>query len=164
MATDLRMEKHANPVLGVISAYLYDAIGDQDSIRRMAFFYVQHDQAIPYDIAFLADLSSHGSSTDRHRAVIVPALQAREPRTPGEAQVSWTTCATPEVRGFVGGHMPWMRRGWPFIAGTMTDPENRIAGGLSESLPREVLPATFTTVSYRGGIELIDLLHLEEAS
>ena len=56
LAVELRQGKHADPVRGVISAYLYDSVGDLESIRRMAYYYIQHDQPIPYDIALLARL------------------------------------------------------------------------------------------------------------
>lgn len=162
MATKLRMQKHANPVLGVISAYLYDAIGDQESIRRMAYFYLMHDQAIPYDVAFLADLWSQPAddgSTDR--VAIVPKLNEREPRR-GEENLSWTTCETHEVQGRIAGHIPWMRRGWPFISGTLSDPESLLTRILGEGLDREVASSTFTTLSARGGAELIRMLNLKE--
>ena len=48
--------------MGVISAYLYDAIGDMKSIRRMASFYAKYSQAIPYDIALLGGL--HGQRSE----------------------------------------------------------------------------------------------------
>jgi hypothetical protein len=47
---------YIDPLVGVISAYLYDSIGDIDSIRQMAFYYAKAQQAIPYDIALLASL------------------------------------------------------------------------------------------------------------
>jgi hypothetical protein len=56
LAVELRHGKHADPMRGALSAYLYDSIGDIDSIRRMAVFYIQHGQPIPYDIAMLGQL------------------------------------------------------------------------------------------------------------
>lgn len=163
LATDLRMMKHANPVLGVISAYLYDAIGDQESIRRMAYFYVYNGQAIPFDIAFLGDLlPREGFKDPRQRFVTVPAISERKPGTSREGQEWWTTCATPKVRGEIAGFVPWMRRGWPFIAGTAA--EGALALLVGEGLPEPLMAGTFTTLTSGSGRTLVDLLQLEEAS
>ena len=113
LAVRLREWKHADPVLGVISAYLYDATGDIDSIRRMASFYVQHGQAIPYDIALLGGL--HGGRTEHGFVVEVPEVKEREPRTDAERDKPWTHCRMDATRGLVGGLWPWMRQGWIFL-------------------------------------------------
>src|SRR6185503_14302977 len=102
------------PVLGIISAYLYDSIGDIDSIRRMAFYYTIHSQPIPYDIAMLAQLRGEWVSSDVLLAH-VPAVSERDARTEAEKRNSWTHLATPAAIGEVGGFWPWMRQGWPFL-------------------------------------------------
>ena len=43
-----------NPLLGVIAAWLYDAAGDRDSVRRLTMLYAEHRQPVPFDIALLA--------------------------------------------------------------------------------------------------------------
>ena len=159
LATHLRMIKHVNPVLGVISAYLYDAIGDLDSIRRMAFYYVQHRQAIPYDIAFLADLWSRDRG-DGVLEVDVPAQPQRQPRTQHEAQFVWTTSATQAVKGLIAGRIPWMRQGWPFLA-SPTESERMMAGGIAD-VRSELMPSKFSTLKAQGGHHLISLFGLKE--
>ncbi|MDR6859880.1 caspase family protein [Variovorax guangxiensis] len=158
LATDLRMLKHVNPVLGVICAYLYDAIGDQDSIRRMAYFYVQNYQAIPYDIAFLADLASQEHPDGRLRA-IVPPLPEREPRTEHEGEFQWTTTSTPAAEGSIGGRVFWMRQGWPFLA-SATPSETAMGSGIAD-LIQGLLPTPFTTLDDAAGRKLITYLKLE---
>ena len=118
-ALDLRQDKHADPVRGVISAYLYDSIGDVDNIRRMAFYYVQHSQPIPYDIALLAQLE--GERRDGLLWATVPRVKARAPRTERETGFQWAYGETPEAAGFVGGLWPLMRQGWSFLADPADD-------------------------------------------
>lgn len=113
LAIELRQGKLADPVRGVISAYLYDALGDVDSIRRMAFYYVQHGQPIPYDVALLAGLGG-GPVGDTLRAH-VPATKSRKPRTPAEERFDWAWSATPDIDGVVGGFWPWLRQGWAYL-------------------------------------------------
>jgi len=113
LAVQLRKWKHADPVLGVISAYLYDAIGDIDSIRRMAAFYAQYGEAIPYDVALLGGLTGHRTASGF--LVDVPEVQKREPRTNAEAGQSWTHCHMAAQKGLVAGFWPWMRQGWIFL-------------------------------------------------
>jgi hypothetical protein len=158
LATDLRMLKHVNPVLGVICAYLYDAIGDQDSIRRMAYFYVQNYQAIPYDIAFLADLASQEHPDGRLRA-IVPPLPEREPRTEHEGEFQWTTTSTPAAEGSIGGRVFWLRQGWPFLA-SATPSETAMGSGIAD-LIQGLLSTPFTTLDDAAGRKLITYLKLE---
>lgn len=158
LATALRMIKHVNPVLGVLSAYLYDAIGDRDSIRRMAFYYLQHQQAVPFDIVFLADLPAHDRG-DGVLHVTVPALPSRQPRTAVEANFVWTTKATPQRTGLVAGRLPWLRRGWPYVA-TPTDAERLMTGRLAELMPA-LAPSLFTAMEAIGQSTLVALLNLE---
>ena len=112
-AVRLCRNKHADPVLGVISAYLYDAIGDIEAIRRMAGFYAQEGEPIPFDIAFLAGLT--GRMTDQGFHVDIPPVAAREPNTDAEVGAPWTHCAMPPLSSFVAGLWPWMRQGWVFL-------------------------------------------------
>src|SRR5262249_29119752 len=113
LAVGLRKMKHVDPVLGVISAYLYDSIGDIDNIRRMAFYYVQHNQPIPFDIALLGQLK--GEWRDGSLWAQVPMVSKRKPGTKAEQQNLWTYSATPPTSGKVGGYWPWMRQGWAFL-------------------------------------------------
>lgn len=113
LTVQLRQSKHVDPVLGVISAYLYDAIGDVQSIRAMAYYYAVLGQAIPFDIALLGQLEGRwdGSKLEAH----VPAVPKRTPRSPEEKAFTWTHEATDATSGAVGGLWPWMRQGWAFL-------------------------------------------------
>jgi hypothetical protein len=113
LGVQLREWKHVDPVLGVISAYLYDAIGDIDAIRRMASFYAQYNEAIPYDIALLGGL--RGVRTERGFVVEVPEVKERRPRSDAEWKRSWTYSRMEARSGLVGGLWPWMRQGWVFL-------------------------------------------------
>jgi hypothetical protein len=159
LAIELRQGKHADPVRGVISAYLYDAIGDTDSIRRMACFYLQHDQPIPYDIALLAQLpgTRHGETL---LSATVPPVRAREPRTKREAQFEWTHSATPEQTGPVGGLWPWLRQGWGYLDDPAADGSTLVLPGLIE-LTRQLTTGRFATLSTEGGHQLGELFHLQ---
>jgi hypothetical protein len=151
-AVDLRMMKHANPVLGVISAYLYDSVGDRDSIRRMAWFYVQHDQAIPYDIAFLAELLVLGLDENQLR-VEIPATMRRKANTASEKDHAWVTRATPKAEGWVAGRWPWLRQGWPYVADP-SEAERMMTSGVEPAL-KGLLSAPFTTMNADAGHALI---------
>lgn len=157
LAAKLRRWKHVDPVLGIVSAYLYDSIGDIDSIRRMAFYYVQHEQPIPYDIALLAQI--RGGRTDSGLWVKVPAIKKRRPRTETEEKFKWTFEATPEVEGAVAGFWPWMRQGWTFLDDPAEDGSTLILPGLIE-LIRHVRPARFATLDTDGGKRLAELFGL----
>jgi hypothetical protein len=82
IADGLRDEKHANPMIGIVCAYLYDSVGDSDSLSRLCHFYVQHRQGIPFDLALLSggrirksekgegwEITYAAASEDKERAV-----------------------------------------------------------------------------------------------
>jgi hypothetical protein len=77
LAAQLREFKHVDPTLGVISAYLYDSIGDVENIRRMAGFYVDNGQAIPYDIVLLAQVETQWSDSHSQLEVSIPYVPYR---------------------------------------------------------------------------------------
>ncbi len=148
LAAEIRQWKHSDPVLGAISAYLYDSIGDVESIRRMAYFYVLNHQPIPYDIALLAHL--RGERYDNGLlSVLVPAVAARKPRTNKEKRHDWTHSATETVTGEVGGFWPWMRQGWALL----DDPDDGSALIHSElaALIPNLTTGRFATLNAEGG-------------
>jgi hypothetical protein len=115
VADDLRFAKHADPIIGIVCAYLYDMVGDSDSISRLCHFYVAHDQPIPFDIALLGNgrldredgvdgwiLRYEGASRD----------SARE--RSGVPDYLWRP--TPGGVGKVGGMVPLIRSGWSRLA------------------------------------------------
>jgi Caspase domain len=162
LAAELRHEKHADPVRGVISAYLYDSIGDVESIRRMAFFYLQHDQAIPYDIALLAQLEGE-KREDGLLWATVPAVPERAPRTEKESGLGWTHSATEQRTGVVGGFWPWLRQGWAFLDDPAEDGSTLVLPGLIEAAD-DLTPARFTTLHHSGARRLADAFGLRDST
>jgi hypothetical protein len=158
LAAELRQQKHVDPVLGVISAYLYDSIGDIDGIRRMAAYYVANYQPIPYDIALLAQIVTH--TRDDLLWAEVPAVGRREPRTDTEQAHAWTFAATPACGGVVGGHWPWLRQGWVCIDDPLDVETPMIRPGL-ETLIQHLAPGRFTTVDRAGAERLAAMFRLE---
>jgi Caspase domain len=157
LAVHLRKEKHSDPVLGVISAYLYDSIGDIDSIRRMAFYYTLNRQPIPYDIALLAQLQGH--RRERSLWAHVPAVPERKARTQAEQINEWTFLATHESEGEIAGFWPWMRQGWPFLDDVAEDGSLLVHHGLPE-LTRYLTPARFSTLTSTGANKLAKIFKL----
>jgi hypothetical protein len=157
LAINLREMKHVDPVLGVISAYLYDSIGDTDNIRRMAFYYVDHNQPIPYDVALLAQI--RGEWQNGLLRAFVPAVRECKPRTEAERAVGWTHCATPATVGLVGGFWPWMRQGWAFLEDPTNIESTLIHTGLVE-LICHLTSSRFTTLNKDGGRELAKIFNL----
>jgi hypothetical protein len=114
LAADLRHEKHADPMLGVICAYLYHAIADYDNIRRMARFYAARHQAVPFDLALLGVMEvTHG----KHGALQlhVPEVKARQSRQHGPALPDYATQATSATLASIGGRCPWLGLGWDYV-------------------------------------------------
>jgi hypothetical protein len=111
MADDLRVAKHANPIIGVVCAYLYDAVGDSDSISRLCHFYVAHSQPIPFDIALLSN-----GHLDRKEGVDGWLLRyeaaSRDPARERIGAPSYLWRATEGGTGEVGGMTPLIRAGW----------------------------------------------------
>jgi hypothetical protein len=152
-AVELRQLKHFDPVLGAVSAYLYDSIGDVDSIRRMAYAYQSQGEPIPYDIALLGQLEGHESTVGLH--VDIPEVPARDPRTEKEARFGWTYGKTRRAQGTVAGCWPLLRQGWEFF-----EDSPLVMPGLVE-LTRHLTPAPFATLDAHGAARVAALLGLE---
>ncbi|MCE5983772.1 hypothetical protein [Pseudomonas sp. LF19] len=114
LAADLRHEKHVDPMLGVICAYLYRATADYDNIRRMAYFYAARDQAVPYDIALLGAMQV---TRDKHGALQlhVPAVKACQSRQDAPVLPDYATQATTATLARIGGRCPWLGLGWDYV-------------------------------------------------
>jgi len=158
LAVLLRQYKHADPVLGVISAYLYDTMGDVESIRRMAYYYLSRGQSIPYDIALLGLL--HGWERNGQLWASVPPVPERKPRNALEAKRDWTHVATPGIDGYVGGNWPWMRQGWVFLEDPTDEESTLIAPELLNAMPY-LTSGRFATFERRGAIILAHRFGLE---
>jgi len=152
-AIRLRQGKHADPMLGVIAAYLYDARGDIESIRQIAWFHAQRNQPIAFDLALLGRLPVRQYANGRLLAT-VPAIKGRSARTKLEADLGWTTRATPEDTAPVAGQFPWLRQGWLLVE---DDAEGLCMPGLSD-IGKNLLKAPFTSLPRRGGEMLARLI------
>jgi hypothetical protein len=157
LAARIRTEKHVDPMLGVFAAYLYDSIGDVGSIRRMAHYYVEHQQPIPYDIAILAQI--RGQQRGDLLLARVPRVAARKPRSDAERQYRWTYEETSAGEGVVGGAWPWLRQGWAFLADP-TDRESTLMRPGLARLTKQLARSRFPTFGSPGGLELAKLFAL----
>ena len=130
MLLDYRMGKHANPMLGIIAAYYYDAIGDIDNIRRMASFYPENNQAVPIDVAIMCRLplkftEHYGLSMD------IPAVVESARPFPNAPNFLW--CARLARASRIGGLAPVLLAGWRFL-GIMPDGARRLIDRFAEDL------------------------------
>jgi hypothetical protein len=161
LAVELRQLSYIDPTRGVIAAYLYDAIGDVGSIRRIAYYFAVEGRAIPYDVALLADLTGH---RDGERLIVdVPAVAAREPRSDAEQAVAWAWQATSATTGIVAGRWPWLRQAWAYLDA----PEDGAADAASPlvdpaliEIRDHLLPGRFTTLKRAGAERLCRWLGL----
>jgi hypothetical protein len=150
LAARLRDAKERDPVRGVIAAYIYDALGDRDSVRRIAWHLRKARVPVPYDVALLGRLTATKSRAGPVE-VEIPETPPRTPRSPEENNRSWTFDATPAARAFVAGAFPWLRQGWSLLDDE--DPSDLVIGGLAK-LRTELLASPFTTLTARGGERL----------
>jgi hypothetical protein len=145
----LRDAKEQDPVQGVLAAYIYDAQGDIESVRRTAFYLARAGIPIPFDIAILGRLPAAWVSPGLMVADI-PATGKRQPRSANERTRSWAFEATDKVeRADVAGVFPWLRQGWALLD-EGDGPQPFLLSPLSE-IKDELLPTPFTTLSHRGG-------------
>jgi hypothetical protein len=163
LAACLRDEKAQDPVRGVIAAYIYNSLGDLDSVRRVAYYLARAGVAVPYDVALLGRLNASRSSLGVIE-VEIPETAPRMPRSPKEESRQWTVSATPRVvpndplfRACVAGAFPWLRQGWVLLE--EEDPSELIIDGLSE-LRGQLLPSPFTTLTPRGGYLLQEMIEV----
>lgn len=115
LAARMRDGKHANPIIGAVAAYLYRQISDFDNLRRMAYYYVHHEQPIPFDIALLGQMDVYAEKGTYFARVPAVTRSEREPgRNPLPAYVS---SDTPAVTGPLAGRCPWLTLGWDYPPG-----------------------------------------------
>lgn len=151
LAAKLRDGKHDDPVLGALAAYAYARAGAIDEVRRTTFFYGYYSQPAPFDAVLLARVPIERDAAGYWAAI--PAVPARDCRSPSERTRAWTYEATPPIRVRVGGGFPWLRQGWALLEDDFR-PEFRklfrYAGALR--------PSTFTTLAPEAGEELASKL------
>ena len=147
----LRYSKRADPTLGVLAAWLHDAVGDVANIHRTAFFYAARGEPIPFDIALLGRLPAKRDA----KGIVRLRIPATEEDTHRDSEPSYMWRATPSAEGVLAGAFPWMRQGWARL-----HPDGRpdlYPAGLAE-LSGHLLRAPFTTLDPAGGAALVKLL------
>ncbi|MCB9098702.1 MAG: caspase family protein [Anaerolineales bacterium] len=154
VAQRLRYSKHADPTLGVLAAWLHDAVGDIANIHRTAFFYAERGEPIPFDIALLGRLPARRDA----KGVVHLQIPATEEAAHRHGEPGYMWRSTPATEGILAGAFPWMRQGWSRLhPDGQTDLYPR---GLSE-LSDHLLPAPFTSLDRTGGTALVELLFRE---
>jgi caspase domain-containing protein len=160
VATRIRTDKHVDPMLGSVAAYLYDTVGDRDSIRRIAYFFVTESQPIPFDVALLADVK--GILRDGRIHVEIPAVSQRSPRTDGEATHPEYFSRTPVVNdAVVAGGFPSLRQGWDLLDTTRRFPVHRAVVEVART-HGALQPFAFTTLGSEAGATLARLIDRQE--
>ncbi len=156
VAAKIRTGKHIDPMLGVIAAYLYDSVGDRDSIRRIAYFFAASMQPIPFDVALLADLQ--GVSVNGRILADIPEVSARSSKTEDEALHQMLFQATPAITAApVSGGFPWLRQGWDLLETAQYLPVHPSIIA-SAKTGHALLPFPFTTLSEAAGAKVADLI------
>lgn len=114
LAAGVLHEQRADPMLGVICAYLYRAVADYDSIRRLAYFYAEHDQPVPFDMALLGamQVTLEADGTPRLQ---IPAVKARPVQPKASRTADPVSRATPAMQAWIGGRCPWLGLGWDYV-------------------------------------------------
>ena len=112
-AAELRANKHRDPVLGVISAYLYRAAADFDNIRRMAYYYVCNAQPVPFDIVLLGEMKVRRKRGGGF-TVVIPEVKARD-EDAERGLPTYAFARTPADEGTVAGWCPWLGIGWDYV-------------------------------------------------
>lgn len=146
----VRLQKHNDPTLGAICAYFYESLGDVESLRQMAYYYISHNQPIPFDIVVLAALPVR--RVDSKLVASVPATKPRNPLSEWEREHPWTFRATEAAEGSVGGLWPWMRRGWAFLD---DGPSNLVDPVLIQAA-KHLTSARFSTLRSEGAALLAE--------
>lgn len=155
LVQQLRRAKHADPMLGVLAAYLHDAAADLANVHRTAYFFARRGEPIPFDIALLGQLEARRDADGLVR-VSIPAVaeDAGARNMPG-----YMKRATQAAGGVLAGAFPWLRQGW-----TRLDPSGQpglYPAGLAD-LAAHLSPAPFTTLDAAGGERLARLLFAED--
>jgi hypothetical protein len=147
LATQLRYDKHVNPVFGAIAAYCYDVTGDLNSIRRMAAYYGLRGQAAPYDVVFMGMIENDGAMAH------VPEVPRDARRRKGKPP-HWLTEPTSAEDVRIAGRCPWLRQGWDFLSAP-EDTELPLVDGL-DRFRASLTASVFTTLNRDGGEALTE--------
>jgi len=151
LADAMRDEKHDNPLTGIISAYLYDLVGDSDNLARLCYFYAERGQGIPFDIALLS-----GGTLERAGFGWEVTFRATpDDKNRQRRQQPWYAWGnTPEGRFRVAGTTPLLRIGWRHLS-AQPDRTLRAFSRLADSLSASSIA---TLIGHRAGVRARQLL------
>ncbi|MBD1549579.1 hypothetical protein [Roseibium aggregatum] len=123
MAARMRYLKHADPLYGIAAAYLYDRIGDLNSIRRMCLYYARYKpetgtppQGIPFDIAMLSRLPFDWESGKPGFRVDIPEIPEDDEADREELPTFAWQAMEGEQAATVAGLAPVLQAGWTRLA------------------------------------------------
>jgi len=151
LAARLRDFKHTDPVLGALAAYAYARAGAVDEIRRLVYFYSEHNQPAPFDAVLLARLTIRRDNLG-YSAHVAPVAE-RAPRSQIESERSWTYRATRAAQVRVAGGFPWLRQGWTLLEDDFRPEFRRLA-----EFAGELRPSVVTTLASQAGEKLAELV------
>jgi hypothetical protein len=161
LANYIRRASDIDPIVGVINAYIYDSIGDVDTIRRIAFYFANRRRAIPYDIALLAHLKPIRED-NLGLWVQVPALPKRTLKEKDPMHPPWTRTPTASAEGLLAGNYPWMRQGWAFLDEFVGECAPALVQPIMFELRKYLTVGRFTTLSREGGLMFASMLELSD--
>lgn len=149
----LREEKRADPVSGALAASLAFSIGDIDTIRRIAWFYAEAGEPIPFDVALLGDLM--GSQSDGTLFVDIPATPEAAPLSEMEAaRRDYNRATSAKKKCPVAGQMPLLQDGWSMLEFSTLP----LHPALHNLAPHVISNAVMTTFKPDGTTILEDLI------
>ena len=158
LAGRLQYGNHADPVLGAICAYLYRATADFDSIRRLAYFYVTHDQPVPFDIALLGGMKVTREA-DGTPQLHIPAVEARQHWKGKSNPPAFVTTATKATKAWIAGRCPWLGLGWDYVGLTRPDWATLVDGLVDHA--SEIRRSGFTVLPKKTGLALAETWKLQ---
>lgn len=120
LAKDLRFEKHSDPIFGIVAAYLYDRVGDVNSIRRLCAYYDIHGQAVPFDIALLARAPFEVADGGGYKITLPDIPEDVSAKDTGLPAFVWNAMQGRTVT--VSGVVPVLTAGWGRLKSLSRDP------------------------------------------
>ena len=132
IADQFHKYRHINPSLGIIAAYAYERRGDLSEIDKVASYFAQARQPVPFDVALLST-----KPVRRTKRGLTVELDAG--------------------RRAVAGSFPLMTQGWSFL-----DREDDFVPSVLFEVRAGLLPALWTTFRGKEGRKLSELLYQGE--
>lgn len=155
---NLRSGKHFVPYRAVLAAHLYDSIGDQDNIRRMALYFAEKRQPVPFEIAVLAASEIRWNDGTTQPEIYadfdaVPESEKSSHSVHDFESVAMNAKSNVPVSGFI----PIYRKGWAVLAGS----HNLDIPDIYKELYKEVRGYYTTTLTDKGMMEFADAFGYE---